>query len=258
VGDGQLSNRTTGWNASDQACFDAFAKWHVSIVDAIKLSGILTSTTTDESIFRISEGVGKGYTYMECDGIPRFRFHSHPTSTTSRTVTATFRPRGVDIDIYWGAIYAETILGTPVPVPRCSVEDEHCKEYRSLYRSERLKSIGSAPGPDDFDYAKSAHLFLEADRGCALLKEQCKMDVGEEVVLIYWPPLLVSRNICAANGYGTAVTQTEDSPESGPLVVTTDAITFHGLDVEPLLSEGGAKCKFYQLPPFLTWNDSRI
>jgi hypothetical protein len=53
----------------------------------------------------------------------------------------------------------------------------------------------------------------------------CSLFMKQEVIMIYWPPNLTSRDICASNGY-TAVTL--PSNPSHPSVVTMDAITFSG------------------------------
>jgi hypothetical protein len=54
----------------------------------------------------------------------------------------------------------------------------------------------------------------------------CAVEAEAEVVLIYWPPVVTSRDICASNGYGEAKTLTPDTVR--PSIVTMDAITFQG------------------------------
>jgi hypothetical protein len=57
----------------------------------------------------------------------------------------------------------------------------------------------------------------------------CWVQIDQEVLLIYWPPSLTSRDICANDGRGKAVTLSQEY--STPPVVTVSAITFSGPDI---------------------------
>lgn len=90
---------------------------------------------------------------------------------------------------------------------------------QASYRKERLTG-----GLDDFKYATGEEIYLGA---CRLqIWNSCFLIAGSEVVLIYWPPTLTSRDVCAANGYGTAVTIPSQTGTQ-PHIVSTSAITFH-------------------------------
>lgn len=112
------------------------------------------------------------------------------------------------------------------------MEQDHCAGYWSRYRSARLEF-----GLDDFDYLKPG----DGGRPCIIdnspVGRLCGMEGGKEVVLLYWPPELEARNICAANGQGTAFTKGYQNLIS-PFVVTTSAITFSGLGIEEFSSDG--------------------
>jgi hypothetical protein len=211
-----------GWNATDQACHESWSRWnsaHLEWEDSLPRNW---KTSIQTPRFRIGKGLGDGATYTACDGIPRFRFFTSPTSTTYDTVTITTserfgtRPPGSKFSIF-EAIY---------PSPRCNIDPEHCSTAQTSYRQERLTS-----GLDGFNYAAWEEVYLGA---CRIERmTSCYLIAGSEVVLIYWPPVLTSRDVCAANGYGTAITEPVQT-RTKPLVVTTSAITFQGIGIARL------------------------
>jgi hypothetical protein len=156
--------------------------------------------------------VGDGDTYTACDGIPRFRFSSTPTAT----ITSTFYVNN-------------TIFNPPQetlnPRPNCDPDRGMCDRLWQKYNSN-----SSAGLEEKFD------ITLGAQTGELMMllgwcgSYYCGLEAGEEVVLIYWPPNVTSRDICAVNGHGSAVTL---SPEinTTPVVITTSAITFRGQDL---------------------------
>jgi len=67
-------------------------------------------------------------------------------------------------------------------------------------------------------------------------RERCLIRMeADEVILFYWPPTLTSRDICAGNGYGTAITVSTNT--IFPSIITTSAITFKGPDTFPLYGD---------------------
>jgi hypothetical protein len=61
------------------------------------------------------------------------------------------------------------------------------------------------------------------------LSQACELKVGDEIVLLYWPPTVTSRDICALDGYGSA--QTIKQPQNSEITVTMNAIAFRGKDL---------------------------
>jgi hypothetical protein len=116
----------------------------------------------------------------------------------------------------------------PSPIPKCTVDDAHCAGYWSRYRAERIRS-----GLEDFDFLRPG----DGGMPCGIVEghegshDCCGMEGGRELVLIYWPPYVDGRNVCAADGQGTTVTRDYHNVKS-PLVVTIPAITFRGLGIE--------------------------
>jgi hypothetical protein len=81
-------------------------------------------------------------------------------------------------------------------------------------------------GLDEFDFYHQTIAGLPKVSDCPV-DTQCKVDVGNEVILIYWPPELTSRDICAAEGKAKASTITR---ADRPSIVTMNALTFRGQD----------------------------
>jgi hypothetical protein len=178
----------------------------------------ITTWTVETERYRIGQEVGNGFLYTECDGIPRFQFNSSPTITSSATFTITQKIRlptwaksHNDLDKSFSAAH---------PIPTCNIGIDYCDNFLTSYRSERLKS-----GSDDFNYQNS----MEKLPSICPVDGNCSIDM-DEAILIYWPPLLTSRNICAADGYGTAVTLSEDVV--GQVTAVKDAITFRRLGIQ--------------------------
>jgi hypothetical protein len=251
-------NHTAGWNSTDQTCVQSFSDWNsasalwrsslppeppgvwyedvlfipLSDYNAATFMHSVTSTTFETQQFLSSQGLGNGSVYTTCDGIPRFRFHSQPTSqtlmvvTVTREVLQTYYPFHEDFPPGFKEKFSSSSTKFPSPSPDCGIDSNHCSEFRSSYRAQRTKS-----GLDDWDYYKPGD--RESGGPCMLESPSiagCYMEAGSEVVLLYWPPVLISRDVCGADGLGTALTVS--SPASGPsLVVTTSAITFGGVGI---------------------------
>lgn len=205
------------WNPTDQACIESWQSYKFAHASWIETQTFPSVVFPFPKTSRLRQQFGSGELYTECDGIPRWRFHGSPTLTTSTTVMIT--------EIHTGITRNPDYNSTNAPKkPSCVIPIDHCNEYRSTYIKERMES-----GQEEFDMSKSISSDVSA---CALsvVMNQCSLMAAAEVVLIYWPPAVTSRNICAANGHGTALTLTQTGHR--PSVVTTDAITFRGLEIE--------------------------
>jgi hypothetical protein len=156
--------------------------------------------------------VGDGFVYTACDGIPRFRFSSTPTAT----ITTTFFVNNTQY-----SAREETTQS----FPNCEPDRGLCDKLWQKYNSN------SSAGLDDAENLEPnmpvADIFLLLGN-CGT--SYCGLEAGEEVVLIYWPPAVTSRDICAADGHGAAVTLSLPVVTT-PVVITTSAITFRGQDL---------------------------
>jgi hypothetical protein len=77
------------------------------------------------------------------------------------------------------------------------------------------------------EYAKrSAQTTISA--ACSYRK-RCDADIRNEVVLIYWPPRVLGRNICAPDGLRMG--KTIEPPPNFQTTQVTSAITFRGQDI---------------------------
>jgi hypothetical protein len=85
------------WGKSDQECHDSWYTWRsstrswlLSCISADIASGHYTLTSSSyKGLYTLQQGIGNGSVYTDCDKIPRFMFHSPPTSSTLTTMTAT-------------------------------------------------------------------------------------------------------------------------------------------------------------------------
>jgi hypothetical protein len=134
-------------------------------------------------------------------------------SLTSRLVTVT--------RWWWATSTVQEVSGFKNPAiptpPQCIINTKSCaslqvRSWRGLEpeKSWKLNGMphGCYPGPDF---------------------RMCNLDLKSEIVLIYWPPRLASRELCGLNG--TLSAQTTQWPKDFPTVITTDAITFRGQDI---------------------------
>jgi hypothetical protein len=214
--------RAKNLTEADIKCYDSWFDWQTSSLSFRKSHMTVFRNQTVTKAFLISKAIGEGTTYTACDGVPRFRLNSHPTSSTYSIASITYTGTSVS-KLTWDDIAKE------IPQPKCDIELKKCPLFDDRYRSERLKS-----GLDDFHYAKPEHSMFDALTPCLPTPSLCGIGMGSEVVLIYWPSRLHFRDICVNDGLGTAQTMRET--ETTPLVVTTDAITFSGFGVRPCVN----------------------
>lgn len=194
--------------ATDQsACYESWRSYYVT--ESTLWTPYPAQTTT--KVFETIESFGDNSTYTECDGIPRFKFNSPPTSTRTRTVSV--------VSASAGAAHLDHATNEP----QCRFDEKFCEAMWDSYTARRLRSAD-----DDFEFYDAGSPMGRIAERCPRPRE-CYLDMGEEVVLIYWPSNLASRDICASNGYGQAITLAADS--NAMTVITTSAITFKGRDL---------------------------
>jgi hypothetical protein len=202
------------------------------------------------SVLETIEDVAQGSMYTACDGIPRFHVTSRATTQTTSTVTfvqkvwTTYRPGPKN--------ESDEYLKQFPPKPCNWYEWDRdnatnrkvCRELLERKNFDRQLFANDMPIPDDLgDYTE--------EESC---RSNCRVDIGEEVALIYWPPNLSSRDICAKNGYGTAETLAPE--KDSPNTVTLDAITFQGENVflrTALVSYGSP---YFTVSTLMTDNDT--
>jgi hypothetical protein len=170
-------------------------------------SGKFISPTVlaETTVFETLEKLGDGYLYTTCDGIPRFRFLSSPTSTLKRVVTVT---NSEDFYVY------------DMEVPRCTANEQYCSRKLNDYEETRLISAYDEVGYR-LPLSGACHRYVPP--------KDCWLDAREEILIFYWPPFQKSRDVCALNGYGSAITVS--APVNFASVITTSAITFQGQDL---------------------------
>jgi hypothetical protein len=201
-------------------------------------------TDSEVRTYRIMRPVGNTTTYTECDGIPRVRFNSPPTSTITTTVTEKWTT------LHQIGRYVPSSNGSPVPEyevasrafkeamppePKCDIDKGWCQKHRQDFLSDRLKT-----GAEDLD----VHMMADSSPGdflfegpCPPIPDDCGITMDQEVVLLYWPENLTSRDICAANGAGTATTLAPFFTTGYSTVI--DTISFRGPAIQRISSWNG-------------------
>jgi hypothetical protein len=194
-------------NPEQEACYNSWYSYLYDESDPNNLAFKNSSTTTSVLVFETIQSFGPNSTYTDCDGIPRIAITEPPTrySTSFATVTVS-RDSG-----FFELNYSSK-------EPQCSKLDPyHCHLLRGAARDEIGPGIKSGSRP-----------IGDAPSWLCPGSSLCNANL-DEVVLIYWPEYVVTRNVCASNGHGSSVTRPWGSRRG--TVFTTDAITFRGQDL---------------------------
>jgi hypothetical protein len=180
---------------------------------------IKTSTLIYETI----KSFGPNTTYTACDGVPRLRFTNSPTGSSTAFVTLT-------ITRDESSQNRSGITDDDTGEPKCTLIDaKGVKTDEDYIFCDKLSAAADAEIGDataQFNWtAWPPEKLCPRTRACHLILH--------EVVIIYWPKKLLSRDICGLDGYGTSLLSPEPTGTIGtePVVVTTDAITFRGQDI---------------------------
>jgi hypothetical protein len=168
-------------------------------------------TYTYQNVFETFQSFGHGSLYTTCDGIPRFRFLASPTLTTTSTVTV----HGVD---RFQNPFCSLKLSELRPF--CSVSPKVCNQMwiskSNPYYSDFLGT------PEIRRMKEPCNLNLMPSHACSISFQNHL----NEVVLIYWPSAVESRN-CDSNEAPSAPAPVSNFQRT----FTTDAITFRGQDL---------------------------
>ena len=197
--------------------------------------GLLT-TEIRTSIFESIERIGISETSQEpCDGIARVKFPSSNDALTTKLVTV--------IKTYQLPLLSEQFQisqvrnSTMLPPPNCVLDRYNCMlisigvflEKFSIVKQDIAK-LWVPEACRQFEIVKGNENPYIPNEGNRQDGWSCELITDQEVVLIYWPPNVTSRDICASNGAGTAVTLPQPT-YSNKTYFTTTAISFAGKDL---------------------------
>jgi hypothetical protein len=164
-------------------CIEASLSWMASSSPGFFATKTLTASET--WIYETIQDVGDGSLYTACDGIPRFRFNSFPTAKITSTLTVE-KKFIYTMQQYDPAAFNEMIKHPPPAPPACNWNNGDCREH---FRDPEVDHINPF----------SDVLYAPMGIGALFCAKFCVMDSTNEVALIYWPPVLTSRDICAVN-----------------------------------------------------------
>jgi hypothetical protein len=175
-------------------------------------------TFTATSILQTIKRIGPGSTYEDCDRITRFKFSPNASITTTRSLI-TMTDRVYDLGNWTAQCTSSSTSPPPMPPLPCKVPPAFCDDLWASYASKFRTFSETEP----FQTVPGRPVLPCVNKG------QCVLDFLNEVVLLYWPPKLTSRDICASNGLGSA--ETISVRHSSTVVTTISEITFRGTDL---------------------------
>jgi hypothetical protein len=182
-------------------------------------------------VFETIITLGPNKTYVDCAGITRLKFTAPPSArrTTESFVTATVSHE-----------FGQRLANVPddVTLPTCALDILECG---------RLAAV--ANGNIGADSVASTWLPAMAPISMCSIYGLCRVHVPE-VVLIYWPDNIVSRDICASDGFGSSTTVPWGPRGS---TFSTNAITFRGQNIY-LRSVDGLPVDEYRNNHQLRWD----
>jgi hypothetical protein len=209
----------TGFDDSER-CNNAWISWMYG-QQITRTESYTTAVQT--SVFVTIETQGNGKRYTDCDGIPRFRFSDGPITTITKTISMI---RDTTIwSVTSSQLYTEFVYPSNRSFPHCYPSPQFCSRLNYDFISKLMIAATQELGT-----ATIARPFQEPCREPPFDQESyCSLYTESEVILFYWPPALTSRDICAAEGYGTAMTLNQNI--SSVITHVTSAITFAGQDL---------------------------
>jgi hypothetical protein len=154
---------------------------------------------------------GPGSVYSCRDGIPRYKFDFPPTTETTSYITAT------------SVEYATLHRAFNQSQPNCiyAYNEDFCDWLR-----HSLSLDGNGDGFNFLDGLPWTKGKTWHEIGCT--EWECEMDLGDEVVLIYWPSSTISNDTCALDG--TQQLEPDLPQHNSSRIYITSAITFNGQD----------------------------
>ena len=191
----------------------AYEEWESSMKP-----GLTSSYATETHVFETIQSFGPNTTSsVECEGIPRLRFTGNITSTQAFSVTVTKSYQNVEIMQYKSG---------DKPPPKYSCFEGLITGRLPVERQDRQVSCSTG--------FVSSNLFDDTARtvsdGPCEYVARCKINPGDEAVLIYWPPPVTTTDFCG--GDSPVIQKRTLTPiQAPPQPFVTSAITFRGRDL---------------------------
>jgi hypothetical protein len=209
---------------------ECWASWNSfsSLTDSQRFANCITETTESWTItFASRAELASASTYtVPCEtGITRVRLLGPPTKIEASYVTV------VRTEI-WPQKDRCPYQGD-AQSPKCEKDSAYLE---STCHDMWARFTSMAKTQNYFDLYASTMSGLSDMDDCGMATHNyCDVDPGEDVVLIYWPPEVVSRDICANGGAGTASTIRSAFIKPNQIAVVS-AITFKGPDMKLIKS----------------------
>jgi hypothetical protein len=226
----KLATLPSSATANKQQCYESYINWLMEIRSSSRARELVESSLasdpskvrrralrTLQTVFVTIQKFGVNETYSTCDEIPRLRFLATPNVTSTKVFSLHYRQHASWEFVSPYDSWVRTVTRT-VPSPNCQLDTKQCINLWAA--NQQYWGVKKDPVAESLDY------FLVGPLACTNHYPACNLHMGNEVVLLYWPPKLESRDICGLDGAGYAKTV----PYPSDVVVTTvmNAITFQG------------------------------
>lgn len=200
-------------DAEQEACYTSWTSYikYLREPGVVQTARMKPITTTSVLVWETLKSFGINTTYTDCDDIPRLKFIGTPTSTSASLVTVTVWSDDTDTK-FWQR------NDTDDSEPTCTrLNPSHC---RNIFGAREVGGFFENKFPVIL-YPTSFYKVCPVEFSC--------IPVMDEVVLIYWPESIATRDVCAAGGRGSS--KTHPWTTSRGSILKTDAITFRGQDL---------------------------
>jgi hypothetical protein len=201
------------FNQSVDACYSSYLNFLITNYQkstTYKVREDWIEYMTSEVVWETIQQFGPNSTYTQCDGITRLKFLGKPTRTVKSEITVTMTER---VSLAWMTWFPDA--------PHCYDSDPyHCRRLQGLFEVGGAM-LDNTHKPQFVDWIFSA---------MCPIRFTCT-PVVDEVVLLYWPEDVATRDICGSDGRGASVTRPHVRVDDTPVTAVIDAITFRGQDM---------------------------
>jgi hypothetical protein len=215
--------------AGDQRCYSAWVD-RLSASQEYAMKGCEGTTRLYDAnkrmqflytnVYETIQTLGPGIVHTECDGIPRFKITGNITATQTNTITLTLTDYTTAEDYALQRLEScpkfKHVNFTDTQGPKCVLSRRDCDKLWSLYidSTENSIKIGTP---------------FEA---CPQTWRTCKLDLGEEILLLHWETPSNSSLVCSSSSTGvTPFYRNESVNITSGVTITTTALTFRGQDL---------------------------
>lgn len=215
-----------------------------TVVNGPAISQDLFSTYIETYIqkWETMQSFGPNTTYTACDGIPRLRFEAVPTITRPTMVENTsYRTKTSKVSVKKGhesslsSVTSHNTFPISLSKPTCTPSQFQCNDLwiAAIYRHYLNRPVDKGPWPLLTAVSSNEEMkqrFLRAMNGVCKYR-YCLPILGDEVMLMYWPHKVKSRDICATTEETSGQMFNNTTSSGISATVSTNVVQFRGQDL---------------------------